>query len=236
VKVLIVGGTSGITDWRSLVNEGDPDDWIKPGDIVFPWSAEGNIWQRGLPGTEYETSWPRYDMTMDDPFCPETMKVARDRAETYVDRGLIRRVHTPDSARVALVLPSGITFEFDYDIRKYSAINQIASLQDPENPTIHTLHGDCVNPVLCRLLGIHEMYYHMVANVAQGMPMKRPIVEELHDLYTSNFAEVTLDFEAWMWESLPVPDGTGCKCLSSKHVAPEVFGQAMTQPAREEGA
>ncbi|KKQ95846.1 MAG: hypothetical protein UV74_C0013G0451 [Candidatus Woesebacteria bacterium GW2011_GWB1_43_14] len=220
VKVLIIGGTSGIADWRK---EGK----ILPGDIVLPWSFRTSPNHRGLPGTEYETSWPKYDLTLDDPFC--TVLAEDLQKETQKHLRQIGKVHTPDNVRVALVVPDGITFETNYDILMWMAINKMASSFEPDKPPIVSLHGDCINPVLARLLGIHVAYYHMVANVAQGLPMEESITESLYRLYVNNFPEVAFEMEANLLENISVPNGSQCACITSLHQAPEVFSSAMTE-------
>lgn len=229
VRVLIVGGTSGITDWRLFDKSFPKDRLIEPGDIVFPWNFMTHSSHRGLVGTELETVWPRFDMTLDEPFCPELTKFALTKAREYERQGLVRKIHTPKEVRVGLVLPQGITFESDMEIKDWAARCKAMSALEPDLPPILSLHGDCLGPVFCRLAGIHELYIHYVANRAQGMPGNERLVETLHQLYCGNFRTVALDFEPWLLENVPIPDGKNCSCISSKHEAPEVFSKAMTQ-------
>lgn len=224
VKVLIVGGTSGTADWR------DGEEAIRPGDFVLPWSFRTSPEHRGLPGTPYETSWPRYDLLLDDPFCPDLERQVANRVRTRYSPKPFRRVHTPEQTRAVLVVPDGITFETAYDILMWAAINQTISRSQPEMPPVVSLHGDCVNPVLARLLGIHVLYYHLPSNWAQGLHPEAGITETLYPLYTSVFPPTILELEAWMLNELPIPDGSHCHCLVDRHTAPEVFSQAMTQP------
>jgi hypothetical protein len=223
VKVLLIGGTSGITDWR------EPQERIQPGDFVLPWSFRTSLHHRGLPGTPFEIAWPHKDLVLDDPFCTELAHLLNEAAQPYVDKGLLGRIHTPQNARVALVIPDGITFETTYDILMWNAINKMASEMTPNEPPIVTLHGDCVNPVLARLLGIHVAYYHMVANVAQGLPAPEGIVDSLYPLYLQNFLEVALQMEFQLLETMTVPSGQECACIKSVHTAPEVFIHSMTE-------
>lgn len=224
VKVLLVGGTSGITDWR------EPEQAIQPGDLVLPWSFRTSPTHRGLPSTEYESFWPRLDVTMGQPFCPETAAIILKLARRYVGEGGIRKIHTPRDTRVALVIPDGITFESDFDILMWQAMARQISQSQPDLPPIATLHGDCINPLLARALGIHLSYYHMVANFAQGLGNKE-IVETLYPLYLKNFAAVALPLEWEFLTTVDLPDGTNCSCVAGVHVAPKVFTEAMTQDA-----
>lgn len=223
VKVLLVGGTSGVADFRY------GDTKILPGDIVLPWSFETSWMHRGLFGTEFETAWPDHDLLLDNPFCPKLAGMIVQAAQVHVEREEIHRVHTPKDVRVALILPKGITFETDYDILFYQAMSWLISLMQSDRPRVATLHGDCVNPVLSRLMGMHLAYYHMVANVAQGLPMERSIVETLYELYTTNFWKVSLEMEFRLLETMPIPTGESCSCYSCLHKAPEEFSQSMTQ-------
>ena len=225
VKVLMVGGTSGIADWRH------GDDAIRPGDIVLPWSFRTKPEHRGLAGTRYETFWPDYDLLLDDPFCPALAKLLAEKFGDFVEQGKVRRVHTPQDVRVALVVPDSLTFETNFDILMWLSICHNISQLQPDLPPVVTLHGDCVNPILARHLGIHVMYYHMVANYAQGLAKQHDIADSIYELYTKAFPEIALDVEFDMLASVDIPAAIACRCLSSVHTAPEVFRHAMTQPA-----
>jgi purine nucleoside phosphorylase len=223
VKVLMVGGTSGIADWRQN------DTAIQPGDVVLPWSFRTKPAHGGLPGTPYETFWPDHDVLLDDPFCPDLRRALENQFRQQVAAGRLRRLHTPADVRVALVVPDGPTFESDFDILMWLAISRMASDLQPDRPPIATLHGDCVNPVLSRHLGIHVMYYHLVANYAQGLKEGHDIAETLYHLYLDTFPQVALDVEFSLLETVDLPDGAHCRCHTSVHEAPKVFQVAMTQ-------
>lgn len=223
VKVLVVGGTSGIADWRQ------GDEAIQPGDLVLPWSFRTKPDHRGLPGTPYETFWPDHDVLLDEPFCPVLRQQLVEQFAPHIDAGRLRRLHTPEDARVALVIPDAPTFESDFDILMWAAITRMASDLQPEKPPIVTLHGDCVNPVLSRHLGIHVMYYHLVANYAQGLQPDHDIAETLYNLYLDTFPTVALDVEFTLLEQIDIPNGDLCHCRKGVHEAPKVFRTAMTQ-------
>ena len=223
VKVLMIGGTSGVADWRPA------DARIQPGDVVLPWSFRTKPAHGGLPGTPYETFWPDHDVLLDEPFCPDLRQALHDKFATHVAAGRLRRLHTPKEARVALVIPDGPTFESDFDILMWLAISRMASDLHPHKPPVVTLHGDCVNPVLARHLGIHVMYYHLVANYAQGLQEGHDIAGTLYGLYLDTFPQVALDVEFSLLESVALPDNTHCQCRASVHEAPKVFRAAMTQ-------
>jgi len=222
VKVLLVGGTSGVAEWRKGENI------IRPGDIVLPTDFRTTRDHRGLPGTEFATVWPKYDLTLEDPFCTELSALIEEEARKYVAQGLIGKVHTSRDVRVALVVPDGITYETNFDIEMWQATCATISQMKPDLPPRVTLHGDCINPVLARLLGIHVAYYHMVANWAQGAS-DVGIVDTLYPLYLGSFTKVALEMEWNLLSSLPLPDGESCACIKSLHIAPEVFSEAMTQ-------
>lgn len=225
VRVLIVGGTSGIADWRN------GEEAIRPGDFVLPWSFRTSPNHRGLPGTPHETSWPRYDLLLDDPFCSELARIVVAKVRVEYCPTPFRRVHTPEEVRATLVVPDGITFETSYDILMWVAINRwISEELQPELPPIVSLHGDCINPILARLLGIHMLYYHLPANWAQGLHPEEGVVETLYPLYVDVFPQVILELEAWMLDNLSIPTGESCSCVKDLHQAPEVFAEAMTQP------
>ena len=225
VKVLIVGGTSGTADWR------DSEEAVRPGDFVLPWSFRTSGNHRGLPGTPYETSWPRYDLLLDDPFCPVLAKMVAEKVRADYCPQPFRQVHTPQEVRATLIVPDGITFETTYDILMWVVINrQISEKLQPKLPPVISLHGDCVNPVLARLLGIHVLYYHLPCNWAQGLHPEVGITETLYPLYEGAYPDAILELEAWMLENLPVPTGKSCSCIRDLHISPEVFSKAMTQP------
>jgi len=227
VKVLVVGGTSGTADWRAM-GDNIPEEAVQPGDFVLPWSFVTDRRHRGLPDTPFETVWPAFDMTLDDPFCPELAQLLANKVRAEYSPDPFRRVHTPDDVRTALVLPKGITFETDPEIWSQAMLWRLVSEGQPGSPPIVSLHGDCVNPVLARMMGIHMLYYHLPANWAQGIHPEKGLVNTLHSLYMEVFPKVVMELEAWMWESVPIPDGSNCSCLSTRHIAPEVFARAMT--------
>ena len=138
-------------------------------------------------------------------------------------------MHTPEDTRVALVLPDSIAFETEFDVLMWASISKQISELQPDKPPVVTLHGDCINPIGARLLGIHMVYYHMVANVAQGLPADRKLLEQLQFLYLGNFLNAALDMEFCLLETMPLPDGEHCSCIKSLAQAPELFSESMTQ-------
>ena len=148
----------------------------------------------------------------------------------FVQSGQIRGVRNPADTRVALVVPESITFETDFDILHWLAVSKNASELQPDRPPIATLHGDCLNPLLARYLGIHVLYYHMVSNYAQGLEPEHNIRGTIHHLYTRIFPEIALTLELDLLSTLDIPDGGNCVCTSSLTEAPPVFSQSLTQP------
>lgn len=224
VKVMVVGGTSGIADWRS------GEEAVQPGDVVLPWSFRTRPVHRGLPGTEYESMWSKCHFLLSEPFCPTLATQMVTVLQPYVASGQLRGIRTPADTRVALVVPDSITFETEYDILHNLAISKIASELQPERPPVATLHGDCLNPLLARYLGIHVLYYHMVSNYAQGLLPGEETAKDLHHLYTKVFPEIAITAELEILGSTPVPGGETCKCTTSLTPAPPVFRQTLTQP------
>lgn len=224
VKVMMVGGTSGIADWRA------GDAAIRPGDVVLPWSFYTRPVHRGLPGTPFESMWSKSHFVLGQPFCPDLQATMASALAPFVESSRIRGVRTPSDSRVALVVPESITFETDFDILHWLAVAKSASDLQPDRPPISTLHGDCLNPVLARYLGIHVLYYHMVSNYAQGLEEEHSIRGTIHRLYTKVFPEIALALELNLLATLQIPDGGDCQCASSLTEAPPVFSQSLTQP------
>lgn len=224
VKVMMVGGTSGIADWRK------GEAAIVPGDVVLPWSFYTRFNHRGLPGTEYESMWSKCRFLLGDPFCPELQELMASKLTPYVESGKIRSVRTPADTRVAMIVPDSITFESDFDILHWMAVSKTASEIQPERPPIVTLHGDCLNPLLSRYLGIHVLYYHMISNYAHGLEPEHDIHSTINHLYTEVFPEIALAMELDLLATMPIPDGSGCQCTTSLGVAPPSFSQSLTQP------
>lgn len=224
VKVMIVGGTSGIADPRP------GEDAVRPGDVVLPWSFRTRPVHRGLPGTPYESMWSKCHFLLGDPFCPDLQTTMAATLQPYVDQGKLRGIRTPQETRVALVVPDSITFETEYDILQNLAISKIAAELQPDRPPVATLHGDCLNPLLARYLGIHVLYYHMVSNYAQGLLPGEATARDLHHLYTKVFPEIAIAAELEILANAAVPSGAGCKCTTSLTPAPPVFSQTLTQP------
>lgn len=224
VKVMIVGGTSGIADPRQ------GEDAVRPGDVVLPWSFRTRPVHRGLPGTPYESMWSKCHFLLGDPFCPDLAATMAATLQPYVDQGKLRGIRTPQETRVALVVPDSITFETEYDILQNLAISRIAAELQPDRPPVATLHGDCLNPLLARYLGIHVLYYHMVSNYAQGLRPGEATARDLHHLYTKVFPEIAIAAELEILGKVAIPAGARCKCTSSLTPAPPVFSQTLTQP------
>ena len=224
VKVMLVGGTSGIADWR----QGDVA--IRPGDVVLPWSFYTRPVHRGLPGTQFESMWSKCHFLLGQPFCPLLQTKMEARLTPFAKNGQIRGVRTPADTRVALVVPDSIAFETDFDILHWMSTAKTASDLQPDRPPIATLHGDCQNPLLARYLGIHVLYYNMVSNYAQGLEAEHDIRGTMLHLYTKTFPEIALTLELELLAGLEVPDGDGCLCTSSMTIAPPVFSQTLTQP------
>ncbi len=226
VQVMLVGGTSGIADWRP------GEEAVRPGDVVLPWSFRTRPVHRGLPGTEYESMWSKSHVLLGDPFCPELAQTMAITLTPHVEQGSLRGIRTPTDTRVALVVPDSITFETEYDILQNLAISRMASELQPDRPPVATLHGDCLNPLLARYLGIHVLYYHMVSNYAHGLLPGEDTAHDLHHLYTNVFPEIAIAAELEILSNTPVPSGAACQCTTSLTPAPPVFRQTLTQPER----
>ena len=221
VEVLIVGGNSGICDWRGAAG-------IQPGDLVLPWSYRTHQEHRGLPGTPFAAPWPHHNLFLDAPFCPALAAEFLSLARPYEEKKVLRKIHTPAEARVALVQVETVTFETDFDILMWRAITKIISDLEPEKPPVATLHGDCVNPLLARFLGIHVLYYHLVCNHAQGLEGDEDIHSTLTGLFLDAYPAMVLDLEASLAERLEIPDPSACRCRQSLKPNPAVFATAMS--------
>lgn len=223
VKVLLIGGTSGVAEWRT------GEDQIQPGDFVLPTDFYTSPEHRGLRGTEFETSWPLFDLTLNVPFCAHLAKTLKSVISRYVDEGLIRKLHTPDDVRVALVTPPSITFETTFDIEVWLVLCKMISELKPDLPPRVTLHGDCVNPVLCRRMGIHMAYYHIPVNWAQGIHSEVGITNSLYSLTLEKFPGFIPELERELLETLEIPGDSDCVCKQNLTKAPDVFNLAMTK-------
>jgi hypothetical protein len=218
---MLVGGTCGVADWR------EGEDRVLPGDVVLPWSFETHLLEhRGLPGTPHEAPWPEYDLLLNEPFCPETRGTLIEEIAPFVQQGKIRKLHTPVDVRAALVSPNTITYESDYDIQTRIALSYVMSQRQPNKPAWITLHGDCINPILARSMGIHLAYYQCVANFAQGTS-DESMTDSIYELYTAVFPEVALAMECSFMEKIRIPDGSSCCCTTGKIKAPVAFTDSM---------
>ncbi len=227
VRVLLVGGTCGVADWRI------GEDRVLPGDVVLPWSFETHLLEhRGLPGTPHEAPWPEYDLLLNEPFCPELRAMLVTELAPFVELGKIRKLHTPADVRAALVAPATITYETDYDIETRMALSYVMSQRRPDKPPWITLHGDCINPILARSLGIHLAYYQCVSNFAQGTS-DESITQSVYELYTQVLPDVALNMECSFLERSRIPTGDACACGTSKVLAPPAFSQSMCQAVDE---
>jgi len=222
VEALVVGGNSGICDWRP------PAEAIQAGDLVLPWSYRTHAEHRGLPGTAFAAPWPRHNLFLDAPFCPDLAAQFLPLAKAYEAKGTIRRVHTPAEVRAALVQVETVTFETDFDILMWRAITKMISEMEPGKPPVVTLHGDCVNPLLARFLGIHVLYYHLVCNAAQGLEGEADIHETISGLFLDGYPAMALDLEGSIVEKLQVPHPENCRCRQSLRANPPVFAEAFS--------
>ncbi|MDP7331525.1 MAG: hypothetical protein QF832_00510 [SAR324 cluster bacterium] len=230
VKILLVGGTSGIADWRGQ-SKSLRDKAISPGDVVLPWSFYTRPVHRGLPCTDFESMWSKSHLLLGDPFCPDGQKTLLSKFTPFLDQGKIRKIHTPSEVRAALVVPNSITFETEFDIVHWLSIGKTASDLQPHLPPVATVHGDCLNPILARYLGIHLFYYHLISNYAQGLVPQEETAKSIHKLYSETYPTIATEIEFDLLENLSIPTGESCKCTSSLHKAPSVFSQSLTQPA-----
>ena len=137
------------------------------------------------------------------PFSERLARLFAERAQPYVKRGLLRKIHRQDSLRVAIVHPESITFETDFDILFWQAISRQISEADPDQPPVVTIHGDAINPILARFLGIEMLYYHMVSNIGQGLSMGEERIENKKKIiYSAEHSRMFLELELSLLESV----------------------------------
>jgi len=220
VKVLFVGGTSGTNDWRGLSTE----ESIRPGDFVLPWSFyRGPNMAGTLPDTGIGGVLPNLAQ-MASPFCPTLSDWLANYAE---QTGHFRRVHRPKDVRVILRSPTGGTFESEGETAAWRVLTKVMS--ETDNLVYAMLHGDCVSPILCRHLGIHEAYFHIAVNWAEGHPAtSTDLTETLDQIYVHDLPQIMLDFGALVLETIPIP-GPECPCITLLKKRPDVYQDAMTQ-------
>lgn len=221
VKVLLVGGTHGTNDWRGLTTE----DSIRPGDAVLPWSYYRTENTAGsLPGTGIGGVLPNL-ARQKDVFCTELS----DWLATELEKlNFFRKVHHPKDVRVILRSPMGGTFESEGETAIWRHSSQ--TMSEREGKPYVILHGDSISPILCRHLGIHEAYYCLPVNWAEGHPATDPnndLPQVLDDLYVTKFPPVMLGFEAQVLETIPLP--TTCPCESLLEKRPAVYQEALSQ-------
>lgn len=221
VKVLIVGGTHGTNDWRGLSTK----DSIQPGDVVLPWSFYRTEKMAGsLPGTGIGGVLPNL-ARQKDPFCLELSDWLAIELEKL---NFFRKVHRPKDVRVILRSPTGGTFESEGETFAWRHLMQTAS--ERERFPYVVLHGDSISPILCRHLGIHQGYYVLPVNWAEGHPAtdpKKDLPKVLDELYVHRLPGVMLGFEAKVLETIPIP--TSCTCAGLLEHRPEIYEEALTQ-------
>ena len=128
-----------------------------------------------------------------------------------------------------MVVPNSITFETEFDIVHWLSIGKTASDLQPHLPPVATVHGDCLNPILVRYLGIHLFYYQMISNYAQGLNPQEETAKSIHKLYSKTYPKISTEIEFDILENMTIPTGKNCKCTSSFYKAPSVFSQSLTQ-------
>ncbi len=221
VKVALIGGNHGVCDPRGAAG-------VLPGDVVMPWSFRTHHHHRGLRGTAFANPWPHANLFLDDPFCPELAAQFGPLFAPWIERGAVKRVLTPAEVRAALVQVETITFETEFDILQHLATNEAATRLQPERPPVVTLHGDAINPILARFLGIHVVYYSLVCNFAAGLEPPERIHDTMTELYRDVYPEMVLDVEGRALETLQRPTAEACRCETSLKANPEGFARAMT--------
>ena len=220
VHVLLVGGTSGTNDWRGSVEEA-----VWPGDFVLPWSFNrmqpmvGRLPTMGIGGLL--PNLPR----LSDAFCVSLSSWLAEKAEGL---NFFRRVHRVQDVRVILQSPLGEgSFETPAETLMGRALARLMSSEETGAPCVF-LYGDCITPLMCRHLGIHEAYYHIPANWAEGHPAsKGALTETLDELYVTKLPQVMLGFENDVLETIEVP--ADCTCVGLLKKRPDVYQEAMTQ-------
>ncbi|WP_221028988.1 hypothetical protein [Actomonas aquatica] len=221
VRAMLVGGNHGVCDPRG-------EGGVQPGDVVLPWSFRTHRHHRGLRGTEWANPWPQANLFLDDPFCPELAVGLRDLFQPWVERGAARRVWTAAELRAALVQVETITFETEFDILQHLATNETVTRLQPDRPPVVTLHGDAINPVLARFLGIHVGYYSLVCNYAAGLCPPERIHDTMTTYYREVYPEMVLAVEAEALETLELPAAETCRCETSLQRNPDEFSRAMS--------
>ena len=219
VKVLLIGGTGGTNDWR------DPsaEKAIRPGDVMLPWSFIRQQPMLGvLPGTGIGGLLPNLPR-LADPFCVGLSDWLADRLESI---GFFRRVHRTSDVHVILKSPLGEgSFESAAETLQDRVLARLMS-DEGGIPVVYE-HGDCISPLMCRHLGIHQAYYHIAANWAEGHPAAEGVLtEKLDALYVDDLPHRMLDFENAVLQSVQIP--IDCTCLSLLKKRPDVYMKAMT--------
>lgn len=217
-KLVVVGGTSGTNDWRDV----DDPDFVRPGDLVFPWSyyperpMAGALPHLGLWGFLPQGVVPK------QPFCPEAQGQMAEIAESYFER-----IHTPKTVRAILRSPAPPAFESEFETLVWRFLTRELS-QGGSHPYV-MLHGDCVSPVLARQIGVHWAYYHFPVNLANGHPGEQGEVKELlttiEDFYVRVFPERVLRFEHEVLESVSLPPEDNC--LDYRDIRPPSFVKSL---------
>lgn len=221
VKAMLVGGNHGVCDFRGR-------DGVQPGDVVLPWSFQTHRHHRGMRGTDFANPWPQANLFLDEPFCPRLAEAFVPLLQEWQQQKVIGQIHTPQEVRAALVQVETITFETEFDILRHLTANEAASKLQPDRPPVVTLHGDAINPILARFLGIHVLYYSLVCNYAAGLDSDQGIHETMTELYVHRYPEMVIDLEGQVLESFNVPATESCRCARSLMANPDAFAQAMT--------
>jgi purine nucleoside phosphorylase len=215
VRVLIVGGTSGTSDWRNT------DEAVRPGDMVLPWSYVSlDALPTGLPGTELESVLAERVALMDEPFCPSLARAWADAIAQRPDSPF-RRVHTQD-ARVILNR---------WHYGAFESVGQAMLLQHfGQAVGSPVITGDCVSPPLARVCGMHLLYYHVPSNWAEGLRPQN-LAHHLDSLYLETLPVVCGELELALLASLEEP--TDCRCRELLRERPSAYRLALSPRAEE---
>ena len=219
VKVLLVGGNSGVCDHLGV-------DGVRPGDVVFPWSFKTHHHHVGLPGTSVNSVWPKHDLTMGEPFSREASEIFRGILEKYAGSDGFERIFGPEEVRAAVCHYEGMTFETDFDILQWRVMTRQMSELNPDRPRVVTLHGDMFNPVLLRFMGVQIVYYHLVCNYVQGVDhqTEEGIHETIQRYYMESYPDTIIAAEGEFFKTAVVPE-EGTKAV---HENPAVFAKACS--------
>ena len=170
---------------------------------------------------------------MDTPFCPCLTQRLVEIVPELASGQLFAHIRTPESDKVVLNRWA--------NSNGFESVAQSLILRETgRSMNMPVITGDCVSPVLARVIGAHMVYYHIVSNWATGCKRATSSADptlSLDKMYTELIPNAAAVLECRFFQDLAkhVPsdsalDAMDCLCRSLLKERPPQYERAFSPP------